>query len=313
VVTDYLTQFSGITAPLLEAGPTVTLAQVQAALCEFVSPRDVLVGHSLENDLHALRLVHPTVVDTALIFRARGAKHKHSLRHLALNLLRRQIQPRGGPHCSLEDATAALDLAVRRAVKGPSYARHLVRPQPVNLLTSTFRHHPQHPADTAVCLGPAEWLREHVESRSNVHALTCDSPSHPNRRAAASWLTASSPSRRARLAYVSWRLGGGGGGGEESPTGAGGGGTAAAAVAVASDAGDALSFVRDLRSRVDAATVLCVALQVGFHETSRLAELRKARLNPKATAAWTDQEEERWTRMCNASRDGRVFWILGGQ
>lgn len=259
-----------------------------------MSSRDVLVGHSLENDLHALRLVHPTVVDTALLFRARGAKYKHSLRHLAANLLQKQIQHLGS-HCSREDASAALELAVRRALRGPNFARHLVRPQPVNLLTLLS----QHGTTPLVCLGSSDWLREHVESRSTIHALTCDELTHPNRKAVISWLTAANPSRRAKLAYGSWRLCGDG----EESTGGGKGDAAEADAAVA--------FVRELRSRVDVGTVLCVALQVGFHKTARLAEQRKARMNPKATATWTDQEEDDWTQTCITSRVGKVFWILG--
>ena len=66
-VTDYVTQYSGITAEMLE-GVTRSLSDVHSDLCRLLRRDDVLVGHSLENDLHALRLAHGLVIDTAVIF-----------------------------------------------------------------------------------------------------------------------------------------------------------------------------------------------------------------------------------------------------
>ena len=103
-VLDYLTIHSGITANLLEPIST-RLVQVQAALVRFLRPNDILVGHSLENDLHAAQYIHPNVIDTALIFRHRNKRTKFSLKHLAAILLKKKIQ--AGSHCSEEDAEAS--------------------------------------------------------------------------------------------------------------------------------------------------------------------------------------------------------------
>jgi DNA polymerase III epsilon subunit-like protein len=296
-VTDYLTQYSGITAQLLASGPTVDLVQVQAALLQFLSRNDVLIGHSLENDLHALRLVHPTVLDTALLFRAQGATYKHSLRHLTSNLLQRTIQT--GSHCSREDAKAALDLAVQRAYKGPNYARHLIRPRPVNLLTRLSQR------STLVCLGTSEWLQEHVESRSTIHALSCESVRHPNRKAMAAWLASPNPARRARLAYGCWTLPAEKD--NDNPEGDGDGD----AIANGSAVGEALALVRTLRSQLPPSAVVCVALQAEFLRALQLTEQRKARLNPKSTVRWTEDEEVEWARLVNHARTGMVYWMTG--
>ena len=75
-VLDYKTQYSGITAAMLEPIST-RIEQVQVALAGIVGINDILIGHSLENDLRALCLVHDKVVDTALLFRTESGARKH--------------------------------------------------------------------------------------------------------------------------------------------------------------------------------------------------------------------------------------------
>lgn len=139
-VMDHLTQYSGITASML-AGATATLADVQARLVALIdgdggnssetssspsasspsvsSPSSsssspaVLVGHSLECDLQALRLVHTRVIDTSLLFpHPAGLPYRHALRHLVRTRLGRTIQAGHGTsgHDSVEDTVAAMHL-----------------------------------------------------------------------------------------------------------------------------------------------------------------------------------------------------------
>ena len=75
-VLDYVTEYSGVTAALLKDVAT-RLEQIQAAILCIMDEKDILIGHSLENDLLALRLIHDNVVDTAIVFRAKQGKRKY--------------------------------------------------------------------------------------------------------------------------------------------------------------------------------------------------------------------------------------------
>lgn len=81
-----------------------------------ISPSTPLIGHGLENDLNAMRIVHPTLIDTILLFPHRaGLPYRYGLKSLMDRHLNRKIQQETGPkmlgHDSAEDARAAGDLA----------------------------------------------------------------------------------------------------------------------------------------------------------------------------------------------------------
>ncbi|KFZ05352.1 hypothetical protein V501_08448 [Pseudogymnoascus sp. VKM F-4519 (FW-2642)] len=66
-------------------------------LLRFLTPRTPVIGHGLENDLNAVRLIHPTVIDTALLFpHQAGLPYRHALRTLVSLHLGRTIQAGGG-------------------------------------------------------------------------------------------------------------------------------------------------------------------------------------------------------------------------
>lgn len=114
-ITNYLTQYSGITADLLQ-NVTTTLKDIQNKILGILSSNDILIGHSIQNDLNVLQLRHPRIIDTSLIFQhPRGPPFKSSLKYLTNQYLNRTIQD--GSHDSVEDAKACLDLVKLKLLK----------------------------------------------------------------------------------------------------------------------------------------------------------------------------------------------------
>jgi DNA polymerase III epsilon subunit-like protein len=310
VVTNYWTQYSGVTAAMLHdddpSNVVVQLEQVQAALLRTIHPDDILVGHSLENDLKATRFLHETVVDTAVIFQKEKGK-KMALRHLAAVLLNRRIQQSDRAHCSEEDAVTALQLAVRRATEGPSFAMHS-SPTPTNWLAELSSSSLKNSPNTVVTIGPSEWLERHVLSAppNGVHALQCDSMHDGNAQALESWLTG--PRRRAAVVYASFRL----------PSASR---STRNSTSVLSSTTEAPLHLPDVNKLVERLTsllqklppeaILLLAIQPGYmaaHERTQLRAVR--RNNPKATlGAWTESEEEEWRQLVQSCRMGSVLWV----
>ena len=126
-ITDYLTQYSGVSEDHLravsgkngipvnrEGTMVLSMRQAQIAFLRLVSSETVVVGHSLDSDLTALRVVHERVVDTAHLYpHPRGFPLRNKLRTLAKDHLGIDIQRAGSGHDSCEDARAALHLTLR--------------------------------------------------------------------------------------------------------------------------------------------------------------------------------------------------------
>ncbi|KAM6187509.1 RNA exonuclease 1 homolog [Sarcoramphus papa] len=109
-VVDYDKRLSGVTEDDLK-NTTISLRGVQAILLNLFSADTILIGHSLENNLFALKLIHDTVVDTSVLFPHRlGLPHKRALRNLTADYLRRIHQDDVDGHNSREDAIACMEL-----------------------------------------------------------------------------------------------------------------------------------------------------------------------------------------------------------
>ncbi|SPO01000.1 uncharacterized protein DNG_03748 [Cephalotrichum gorgonifer] len=137
----YNTQYSGISGKDMHEARKAKACfrgrnQARKALYPFIGPDTIIIGHALENDLNALRLIHPRVVDTQIVASnlasARRDAHKmlqaqegsggdgmagayttgyqnnRGLKSLAWECLRRNIQT--GGHDALEDVRATRDL-----------------------------------------------------------------------------------------------------------------------------------------------------------------------------------------------------------
>ena len=90
-----------------------SLTDVQAALLTRIRPNTILIGHSLESDLMALKLKHDSVIDTSLLMpHSRGPPYKRALRNLASDCLGKIIQTGEHGHDSAEDAITALELVL---------------------------------------------------------------------------------------------------------------------------------------------------------------------------------------------------------
>jgi len=107
---------------------TTTLQDIQKKLLEILTPRTILVGHSLNSDLTALKITHPFIIDTAVIYpHPRGPPLKSSLKWLASKYLNREIQKGhgttgpGAGHDSIEDARTCLDLVKQKCEKGKEW------------------------------------------------------------------------------------------------------------------------------------------------------------------------------------------------
>lgn len=87
-------------------------AEARSLLLSYLAPGTPLLGHALENDLNSVRLVHPTLVDTVLLFPIRaGLPARPALKGLVKGLLGKEIQTAGAAgHDSLEDARSTGEL-----------------------------------------------------------------------------------------------------------------------------------------------------------------------------------------------------------
>ncbi|KAF7474314.1 RNA exonuclease 5 isoform X1 [Marmota monax] len=117
-IIDYVTCYSGITKKMLNPVKT-KLKDVQRQLKALLPPDAVLVGHSVDLDLRALKMIHPYVIDTSLLY-AREQGRRFKLKFLAKAILGKDIQcsERNG-HDATEDATATLELAQYFLKYGP--------------------------------------------------------------------------------------------------------------------------------------------------------------------------------------------------
>lgn len=95
MVLDCNTRFSGLTQAEVESAE-LRITDVQAKLLHLFDSDSILIGHSLESDLTALKLIHSKVVDTSIVFPHRlGPPKKRALRNLVGDYLHRIIQQGG--------------------------------------------------------------------------------------------------------------------------------------------------------------------------------------------------------------------------
>ena len=285
-------EFSGVTQDALQDVDT-RIEDIQLRLLSVIADKDIIVGHSLENDLRALRLVHNNVIDTSVVFRRND--RKFSLRHLTNVLCQRKIQT-GHGHCSVEDAEAAMVLAIRRARRGPSFGiRDNCR---VDIMTAFQKQQSRGRGSdsfavlntrSCVCIGPADWIKRYAPSAGSHHILNCESGLDPMAMAIPSWLAGTS-SKRSGLLWAHLVC-------EASPK------------KVDQELARLDELVEALAERVPSDTPILVMYQRNYKMAQSLTQQRKAALNPKSSAGWTSSQEESWKRLLEDSRQCEAMWI----
>jgi hypothetical protein len=86
-------------------------AAARKLLFDKIGRNTALIGHAIDNDLNVLRVIHPFIVDTVLLYpHPRGLPARYSLKMLTNKYLSRNIQDRQTGHDSNEDAKATGEL-----------------------------------------------------------------------------------------------------------------------------------------------------------------------------------------------------------
>lgn len=116
-IIDYLTKWSGINKHMMK-NVSKKLKNVQEDLKKLLPPDAILIGQSLANDLHALKMMHPYIIDTSVIYNITGDRtRKTKLQTLAREFLKEKIQVGQHGHCSTEDSLACMKLVKLRLRK----------------------------------------------------------------------------------------------------------------------------------------------------------------------------------------------------
>ncbi|KAK9053255.1 hypothetical protein SSX86_029888 [Deinandra increscens subsp. villosa] len=119
VVVDYRTHITGVSAEDLEQ-VTCSFQDIQESMKKLLSRGTILIGHSLNNDLQALKVDHTRVIDTSLIFKYWSGSNfrRTSLNDLCKAILGYELRKEGDPHDCLEDARAAMKLVLAKMEGG---------------------------------------------------------------------------------------------------------------------------------------------------------------------------------------------------
>lgn len=119
-IRDWRSQFHGVTPPVMAIAVAKKLAldgwqAARAELWKHVNADTVLVGHCLQHDLKALRIMHGRVFDTSIVSADAALAGKHARRRWGLKVLCKdllQLQIRRGTCSAIEDAMATRELAL---------------------------------------------------------------------------------------------------------------------------------------------------------------------------------------------------------
>lgn len=151
-ITNYMTPFSGITAEMLR-DVTKTLREVQEDMEKLLPADAILVGQSLNVDLNCMKLMHPYVIDTSVIFNISGErKSKSKLKTLAREFLGEVIQNNERGHDSIEDSAASMKLVQLKLSKSLEYGDMVL----INRAKFNQTHDPKRGVPKTVCIAASK-------------------------------------------------------------------------------------------------------------------------------------------------------------
>ncbi|KAI8992380.1 hypothetical protein BDB01DRAFT_847763 [Pilobolus umbonatus] len=108
MIIDLNSHYSGVKT--LE-GVKHDLSSLRKELFKYVDQDTIILGHGLENDMNALRLVHERIIDTVSLYpHPHGLPYRHGLRYLVSRYLHKFIQTGSDGHDSFEDARSCIEL-----------------------------------------------------------------------------------------------------------------------------------------------------------------------------------------------------------
>lgn len=116
-IKDLRYQYSGITEEMIKSTDIPTTEAVNI-LSQIASANTIIVGHSLENDLKIMKLLHKNCIDTAVVYNADSRPpSKPPLANLYAKYIKKPFRT-GATHDPAEDAMAAMVLA-KYALQNP--------------------------------------------------------------------------------------------------------------------------------------------------------------------------------------------------
>lgn len=182
-IIDYLTQYSGITKQMLD--PVWTrIEDVQRAIRNILPADAILVGQSLNGDLHALHMMHPYVIDSSVIFNLTGVRRiKSKLKLLTSTFLGEEIQTGTDGHCSAEDASASLRLIKYKLSQGLFYGDSALQQAHEQIMEKAYHEYDEVKPVTEVYIYDPKEIAYCTEPKKEPEKPAVEAPKDPKETA----------------------------------------------------------------------------------------------------------------------------------